>query len=209
MSDKTNTLAINYKYDEKSRLFEAVTTTDYYVGANKADWQLLEQFLYDDNTDLITYYQALFYNTNGNGFEGEFEYDAVQRLTSKTDTLSKGAASVQNQIGYMYNDATNKYGSHIQTYTTTIGANTSTYVYTYDPNGNITRIDETRREGTTTKTYTTKYTYDDLNQLIREDNPYVNEAMVPEQRMFMPMIITATEPARRRMIIPQPALWGT
>ena len=174
LSDKTNTLAINYKYDEKSRLFEAVTTMDYYVGTSKSDWKQIEQFLYDDNTDLLTNYQAVFSNTNGNNLAGVFGYDAVQRLTTKTYTLSKGTSSVQNQIGYIYNDATNAYGSQIQKYTTTIGVNTSTYAYTYDANGNITRIVETRKEGTTTTTYTTRYTYDDLNQLIREDNPYVN-----------------------------------
>ena len=169
LSDKTNTLAINYKYDEESRLFEAVTTMDYYVGENKADWRLLEQFNYDEN-DLLDIYIALFENTNANMLEGTYDYDAIQRLDAKTYELSKGTSSVQNLIDYEYDDVNGKYSSRVKTYTTTIGSNTSTYTYSYDPNGNITRIIETRSDGSS---YTTKYTYDDLNQLIREDNPHV------------------------------------
>ena len=45
------------------------------------------------------------------------------------------------------------------------------YTYTYDSNGNITRI--TDQSGKVTR-----YTYDKLGQLTREDNPYLNKTYV-------------------------------
>ena len=52
----------------------------------------------------------------------------------------------------------------ISKYTSRVGSTTTTYNYTYDANGNITQI--TNASGTVVA----QYAYDDLDQLIREDN---------------------------------------
>lgn len=177
LSNKSNTISVNYTYDEKSRLHEANTTSEYYVNSNKTNWSLLEQFTYNEN-DLLSDYRAIFENQNGSMLDGDFRYDLIQRPTSKTYTLNDGSASITNTIEYTYDDPTNKYSSRTKKYTTTIGSRSSEYTYFYDSNSNITRIDEIRTIGGIPRTFTTKYYYDDLNQLIREDNPYVGESYV-------------------------------
>ena len=78
-------------------------------------------------------------------------------------------SSFTNTVAYTYS-ADDTYGESglVETYTRTVGYNSTSYTYTYDSNGNITRI--TDEDGDYVS-----YTYDDLGQLVREYNEFLNE----------------------------------
>ena len=59
----------------------------------------------------------------------------------------------------------------VSSYRSEVNGTATAYTYTYDSNGNITRI--TDQSGKVTR-----YTYDKLGQLTREDNPYLNKTYV-------------------------------
>ena len=59
----------------------------------------------------------------------------------------------------------------VSSYRSEVNGAATAYTYTYDSNGNITRI--TDQSGKVTR-----YTYDKLGQLTREDNPYLNKTYV-------------------------------
>ena len=100
-----------------------------------------------------------------------FNYDSLERLTQKLYTIS-GSSSFTNKVVILYNDNVNQASSQIRSYSSQIGSSTATaYNYTYDSNGNITSIVDNNQK-------TTRYVYDDLGQLIREDNPYYNKTYV-------------------------------
>ena len=59
----------------------------------------------------------------------------------------------------------------VSSYRSEVNGTATAYTYTYDSNGNITRI--TDQSGKVTR-----YTYDKLGHLTREDNPYLNKTYV-------------------------------
>lgn len=59
----------------------------------------------------------------------------------------------------------------VSSYRSEVNGAATAYTYTYGSNGNITRI--TDQSGKVTR-----YTYDKLGQLTREDNPYLNKTYV-------------------------------
>ena len=106
--------------------------------------------------------------TYTNGSES-FTYDDYDRVTQKVlYQYKKNNSSVyfRNTVSYTYK--TDSTGSNtsmlVGTYTSTVNSNASTtYTYTYDNNGYITKIvDSNGKE--------VRYFYDDIGQLIREDN---------------------------------------
>lgn len=106
-----------------------------------------------------------------------YTYDSLGRITGYVNTAN--SATPQNKItrsfSYLTNGSqqTNRIGSVSYTKTTSTGTSTlvSGYSYTYDDNGNITKV----FEGGVEKV---RYTYDALNRLTREDNAYLNKTVV-------------------------------
>ena len=96
-----------------------------------------------------------------------FYYDDFGRLTQKINSLylsSNSATRFRNQIDYTYKNYGSYTSTWVETYTSTVNNGTAlTYTFAYDQNGNITKI-----------VYSTgqeiRYVYDDLGQLVREDN---------------------------------------
>ena len=91
-------------------------------------------------------------------------YDLYERVAIREYKSNGSGDAFWNQNGYTYKNTTSGTTGLIETHTSTVNGGTPiTYTYSYDLNGNITRI-----------TYSTgeviRYVYDDLGQLIREDN---------------------------------------
>lgn len=175
LNDKTNTLGIKYIYNDKNQLSQIQTTQDYTLGNEKQTVYWFENYFYNDENDLLEEFYVSSdagYVTNGPSDIGiTFTYDIIERLSQKLFTI-EGDTTFTNTVTLAYNDSGKKASSQISSYSTRIGSNTpTTYNYTYDANGNITQIVDGESK-------VTKYTYDDLNQLIREDNPYTNESYV-------------------------------
>ena len=103
-----------------------------------------------------------------------YTYDVYNRVTKKRsiqDYLLSSGASSGNEFDYTeeytFSEYSDNTSAQIKTFKTTVNGGTPlTYTYTYDQNGNITKIVYSTGEEIT-------YTYDDLGQLIREDNGVV------------------------------------
>lgn len=93
-------------------------------------------------------------------------YDEVNRLKSKA-YWCKG---LNLEVSYEYKDRNSTFTTvQVSKYTSKVnGVTSAEYTYTYDSRGNITKIIDSAGN-------ITKYTYDDLSQLTREDNPYLNK----------------------------------
>ena len=89
-----------------------------------------------------------------------YTYDSLGRLTNK-----KVNSVLNNNYSYVDVNST-KTTTLLSSLSTVAG----TYTYTYDSLGNITSI--------TDGTYTTSYEYDDLNQLVRENDQKANRTYV-------------------------------
>ncbi len=77
----------------------------------------------------------------------------------------------QNTVNYTYTVTDMGTTNLVQTYTSVVGSTSTTYTYTYDSNGNITKIVYSNGKEI-------RYYYDDLNQLVREDNSLTNATYI-------------------------------
>ena len=89
--------------------------------------------------------------------------DSLERLTSRSINAVGGKSLV---YGYTYERGT----TLPLTLSATVGEASSTLVYTYDAAGNITSVTDGEN--------VTRYYYDNMGQLIREDNPYSQKTCV-------------------------------
>ena len=87
------------------------------------------------------------------------------RLVSTTYTDESGYS---NSVTYTYQSVNGNTTSVPQSYSSTVGTTTTASTYTYDERGNITKI-------VTNGDIETRYYYDVLNRLIREDNEALNK----------------------------------
>ena len=98
-----------------------------------------------------------------------YDYDSFDRVSEKHIYMHSNANSAiffDNDVAYSYKS--NSSGSNtsglVETYSTKVNSyDTVSYTFTYDDNGNITKILYNNGEEI-------NYAYDDLGQLIREDN---------------------------------------
>ena len=95
-----------------------------------------------------------------------YVYDSFDRITNVNSTLG----SINKGEEYTFTSSGSNTSSQIATYKSTFGSTSTTYTYTYDGNGNITKIHD--------GTYETRYVYDNLGQLIREDNEALEDTYV-------------------------------
>lgn len=171
--DDVNILGVRYRYNDKGMIEEVASTLDYTYGSSNINTlQVLEQYFYDDAQELIgEYYTSVDMASKSVGIT--FGYDSIKRLRQKQYTLNSGeTAQLTNTVTLTYYDVSGRYSSLVKSYSTRINNTAAwTFNYTYDSNGNITRI--TDNSGAVTR-----YEYDDMGQLIREDNPYTNKSYV-------------------------------
>ncbi len=151
----------NYAYDASNNLTKLVNTADglavttkyYYDAANRPSKSYLNAYV-----------------------DHAYSYDSLGRLYQKTINTKKDPITVT--YTYRLSDR-NENGS--QTYRTTqLGwekIENRTYGYEYDVLGNITKI-TVKEPGATSYSEKVSYTYDDLGQLIREDNLDLNQTIV-------------------------------
>ena len=92
-----------------------------------------------------------------------YSYDPLDRISSVVYNGVGSASNFQRTVTYAYkNDDTYGETGLVEAYTSTVGSNSSTYVYTYDSDGNIVGI----MGGGASLTYS----YDDIGQLNTEKN---------------------------------------
>lgn len=173
--DNTNNVIHKYTYDLANRIVGTTSTNGYsskYTydkgsSIDNATYKLngvtnAVKYMYDNDSKLTTMKWD-------NDKYVQYNYDKLSRLNEQV--LKSGTKTYSTSIKYMSGLSNTLTTSNIVSSIT--NGNKPAISYTYDKNGNI----ETIKEGTTQKQ---KYYYDELNQLIREDNKETNKTIVYE-----------------------------
>jgi RHS repeat-associated protein len=170
--DLENNVNYRYVYDLADRLakikdsYGNVIGFDYDLNSNLSKFtdtiqgkNYTTDFAYDkDNRqNTITYSRDNILNTKG------YEYDSLGRV--KSSTLSMGTNSFKTN--YAYKDVL---GGGTTTKVRELDNNSKKLSYTYDSNGNIDTITNEDRK-------VIKYYYNELNELVREDNGVIGKTI--------------------------------
>ena len=169
----TNVHEVQYLYDEKSRVSSIYQRIDYAVGTETKVADIQNKLYYNEDNRL----DRDVVQTSGHKTTVYYTYDDFGRVTL-TESFSgngTGLSTAKIITSYEYREfGTNQpqTDSLIEKATTTVNGETSEeYYIDYDNRGYITRI-----------TYNTgasvEYMYDDLGQLVREDNERLGETYV-------------------------------
>ena len=113
------------------------------------------------------------WKAKGSGYKVDYSYDGLGRATKQylyPDLTGSSASSVLTR-SYGYLVGANGNTTTLVSGLTYSGRSTSAYVYEYDARGNITAV----YKGGTLQA---SYVYDDLNQLVRENNVTANKTWV-------------------------------
>ena len=166
-----NKYSSSLSYDEEGRLNIVWNTVDYFHPSGVSDYVFAYNYTYDDGDGSLNYVTLHYGNSSGTI---DYTYDGFRRLSQKVYHYG----NYTNTVGYTY--STHVSGNNINTsaqvstFSSQIGNGTAvTSTYTYDGNGNITKI-----HLSTGAEY--RYYYDDLGQLIREDNTTLSKTYVYE-----------------------------
>ena len=156
------------KYNDIHQLVNTYHYLDYEAGGSTYT-EYIEHLFYYDSSDESLYYE-LTGTYNGGQIGIHYDYDGFDRITS----VDKRNGSFSQVLDYTYSDyRTNTTGTQIHSVTSTVNGVSTTSVITYDANGNITKIDYGNGQEI-------RYYYDDLGQLIREDNEITGATVLYE-----------------------------
>ena len=144
---------ISYTYGEKGRLHFASENLYYSVSE---DYKINNHYTYSYEQD-----GALSEISIGGALamSVSYTYDNFDRLTGK----SYWSPDYTSSASYGYLTSGNRMTGYVGTYTSTVYGSSKQYQYSYDESGNIVKI---KLDGSDEA----RYVYDNLNQLIREDN---------------------------------------
>jgi len=160
-TDAYNDLGITLSYDEQSRVDSMQQTLRFATtGGFVGTYRLQYTYHYDKNDGKINKVTMSGTSAAGNI---NYTYDAFDRLVTKL------YGNVSNS--YTYKDSGNNTTAQVATHTITVGGTATTATYTYDANGNITKILYSNGKEV-------RYVYDDLSQLVREDNGLTNKTYI-------------------------------
>ena len=116
---------------------------------------------------------GLFYGLTVDGTQRvEYTYDELGRVEKRTVKLDGG-----KEYHTTYTYAAGNGRGKTTTLAESVTNGTQTLYYTYDGLGNITHIHE-KNSDAAVKTEKVRYTYDELSQLIREDNRWLDKTIV-------------------------------
>lgn len=170
-ADMVNEFSSTIFYNDEGKIDSLFYTLDYSHATGTADHDI--HYFHAYKTDgSLNYYTVDTGVTNG---QIQYNYDTYKRVTGKVyDFYVKNNSSnrFKNTVSYTFSSYSDQTSAQIATYTSRVNLNTAaTSTYTYDDNGNITKI-------TLSNGQEYRYVYDDLGQLIREDNSVTNKTYV-------------------------------
>lgn len=140
------------QYDEKNRIIEHEMETP---NSNR-----IHNFEYNEKNQLVV-------AVNG-GDQLRISYDALNRISKKKTNIYNGAIFTDD---FTYLKAEEQSTNLVKKHVSKIeGLNQNVAIYDYDESGNITHIE--------TDDYETRYGYDKLGRLIREDNKELDKTFI-------------------------------
>ena len=151
-SNYKNQYSVNY--DDRGRVIYAANIIDYLVSSTSYNAFVQTRYQYNNNGTL-EYEDTSF--TGGGSIRSNYSYDELLRPTS----ISSVAGSFNHTVNYTYYSNSTKTENLISTYKSTVNGIVTTFGYTYDSKGDITKITNSGDDDIT-------YIYDDLGQLISE-----------------------------------------
>lgn len=164
--EKINEFSSSVSYTDRSEVEYVNYKMDYACGSSIAYWNLRYHHLYNDTDGTIRSYGVTTEETNG---DITYTYDTFKRLSQKTYSFNLSNSSetgYTNTVSYTFLSSpwsSTRTSALVETFTSQVNDNTAvTYTYEYDYNGNVTKITRGSSEY--------RYEYDDLGQLLREDN---------------------------------------
>ena len=164
----TNTTSATTVYDEQSRLHMVSYSKDYALTSSAANLTTSYQYDYTDKGNL----SELTMISGNTTYTYTPSYDALDRVYSSAAVMTTASGTLTNTVTYDFTVGSNSNESlQVSQYTSQFGSNNVSYNYTYDANGNITKI-------TLSTGAEYRYVYDDIGQLIREDNSTLNRTYV-------------------------------
>jgi len=160
-------------YDDRSRPSEISYDFDYAVGSATANADIQYEYFFNDPEGTLDEYKL---TVNGVTGTVEYTYDGLKRLSGKTFTVGEASApQFTSSLSYTFLDSPwydDQTSSFIGTVTSQVNNGTAvTTTYEYDYNGNITKIALSNGQEY-------RYVYDDLGQLLREDNTVLGKTYV-------------------------------
>ena len=189
----TDLLQSAYWYDDQDRIDITQNIIPYALSSGNRYTIVQYGYTYDDSEGITNDTVGALdkFEIWGGGdtkVDYDFYYDKLYRLNAK---LMYTNGEFYQDFSYVYRDqnsstTTGQFGNVTSSVGTNTGYIDTDYSYEYDNLGNITKIIETTSRyefddnGNVTETVegekVTQYKYDDMGQLIREDNPYLGKS---------------------------------
>jgi RHS repeat-associated protein len=161
--DTTDGLTLRTEYDKKNRVSSMIQKA--------GDLTSSTGYLYGDAEK--NQMPGLFYGLTLDGTQRvEYTYDGLGRVEKRTVKLD-GGKEYHTTYTYVAGNGRGKTTTLVESVTN----GTQTLYYTYDGLGNITHIYE-KNSDAAVKTEKVRYTYDELSQLVREDNRWLDKTIV-------------------------------
>lgn len=171
-NDMASDVGISWTYDEKSQLTNSIIGFDYIYDTSSIHYGELEyKYAYDPNGNVKDVEIDAADSVEGEISNSNYTLGGYNTRVIKFGSVSSRTFTNTVNVEYGTWPSNTSFDSGlIESYSTKVNSNTATtYTYTYDVRGNITQIvDNTGK--------VTKYYYDDIGQLTREDNPYLNKS---------------------------------
>ena len=167
-SEDRNLASTVTTYDEQSRIHTISHSQDYALTSSAANLVTKYTYNYNDKNNL----SEMTITSGSVSYKFVPSYDALERVSSRTAAMTTASGTVTNTLTYGFTSSGTNRSLQVAQLVSKVGSNSTTYNYTYDSNGNITKITDA------SGVIQYQYQYDDLGQLTREDNKILGKSYV-------------------------------
>ena len=180
-TENQNTLLqATYLYNTKQQLDTAEVAFSYTAGGTAQSDMVYSYYEYRPYVDTVSadggdMLSKMHLDGAGSDTEVEitYAYDALYRMTEKVKEWNN---SLTMREAYTFADKTSKATTRVGSFTSTVGATSSKFIYSYDSFGNIKTISIPISEDE--QETIIRYYYDDQQQLVRENNKLLGKTYV-------------------------------
>ncbi len=166
-ADMSNDFSVVYKYNDYGDLTHIDYNLAYAYGTGFYDRHFYLSYYYDE-LKRLSHERLTIQNSSYDYADAYYTYDSFGRIGNVELNFEN---TFLLDTDYTFNETTTQTSTQVKTYKTTVNGTATTYTYTYDSRGNITSISVNGVEQY-------RYVYDNVGQLLREDNVPKNKTYV-------------------------------